>query len=246
MAVIGAALFGSGYAVCAKTTEPVASGSAASQKAKDYPLLAKRLFVEGPNDPFVNFAELRAQLKQYTSQNSLSGSVYFEYLPTGTSIRIDGDEMQVAASLFKLPAAMDLYRAAELGSVKLDDIVTLRQEWLDSDFGNLYKKGAGYQLSLRDAVKLMLKESDNTALKAVALSTPSSLAPQERAINALDVDIVQNADLTISVGARSYSSFLKCLYFSCYLNNNNSQELLNYLNRYSHSKTKWPIPVISC
>jgi beta-lactamase class A len=143
---------------------------------------------------------------------------------------VDGDELRLAASLIKLPAAMDLYRAAELGKVDLDKKITLQESWLDGGYGTLYQKGAGYELSLRDAAKIMLTESDNTALKAIAYSTETKLTPDQRAINALDADISQNPDLTVSIGARSYTSFLKCLYFSCYLSKDDSQELLDYLS----------------
>ena len=47
--------------------------------------------------------------------------------------------------------------------------------------------------------------------------------------NYLDIEITQNYDLTVSMSAKSYSSILKCLYFSCYLNKDHSEELLSYL-----------------
>lgn len=158
--------------------------------------------------------------------------MYFEYLPTGTSIRIDGDKQQVGASLLKVPAAMELYKAAELGKIDLDQTVTIQQDWLDSAFGDLYKKGAGYQLTLRDAAKIMLENSDNTALNVISYHTQNLLNDDQTPISALDVDInVDTANnYTIAIGARDYSSMLKCLYFSCYLNRQHSQELLNYLS----------------
>lgn len=147
------------------------SSSAKSNTAAQYPLLAKRLFVDNPNDTFVNFVELRKQLNSYFSNNNISGSLYFEYLPTGTSIRIDGDKQQVGASLLKVPAAMELYKAAELGKIDLDQTVTIQQDWLDDAYGDLYKKGAGYQLTLREAAKIMLENSDNTALNVISYHT---------------------------------------------------------------------------
>lgn len=201
----------------------------AEQQAANYNLLAKRLFTEDPNDSWVNFSTLRKQINDYYASNNLSGSIYFEYLPTGTSIRINGDEQLVAASLIKLPAAMDLYKASELGKVDLDETITLKQEWLDNQYGELYKKGAGYQLTLREAAKIMLKDSDNTALKAVSASLGNRLASDENVFSSLDMDFQINKDFTVSIGARSYSSTLKCLYFACYNNKNDSQEILSYL-----------------
>jgi beta-lactamase class A len=201
---------------------------------RDFPLLARRIFIENPSDPIVNFTALRQSLREYFSTNNLDGSLYFEYLPTGTSIRIDGEKQEVGASLIKLPAAMEIYKAHELGLVNLDSEVELKPEWLDSNFGNLYKKGAGYKLTLREATEIMLKDSDNTALKAVGYTLNENRLPEsEMPFNFLDADYTQNIDLTISIGARPYSSFLKCLYFSCYLNKENSQEILTALTESS-------------
>lgn len=196
----------------------------------NYPLLATRIFIDNPNDPIINFSALRTSLENHVAENSLEGSIYFEYLPTGTSIRVGADRKEVAASLMKLPAAMSLYRASEQGRVNLDQAVTLKEEWLDSAYGDLYKKGVGYSLTLREATKIMLTDSDNTALKVVAYNIPPQLTETDNPFASLDVDIVQNNDLTVSVSARSYSSILKCLYFSCYLNKANSLELLEYLD----------------
>lgn len=201
----------------------------AEQQAADYSLLAKRLFTEDPNDSWVNFSTLRKQINDYYATNNLNGSIYFEYLPTGTSVRINGDDQLVAASLIKLPAAMDLYKAAELGKVNLDETITLKQEWLNDQYGELYKKGAGYQLTLREAVKIMLKDSDNTALKAVSASLGNRLTSDQNVFSSLDMDYQVNKDFTVSIGARSYSSTLKCLYFACHNNKADSQELLSYL-----------------
>lgn len=202
-----------------------------SSESKDYPLLAKRIFVENPNEPIVNFTALRKSLNDYFIQQNIEGSLYFEYLPTGTSIRIDGDKKEVAASLIKLPAVMELYKASELGKVNLDDEIQLKPEWLDNEFGNLYKRGAGFKLSLREAAKITLTDSDNTGLKAISSTLLAASIPlEENPFTFLDAEFSQNPDLTVSISARSYSSFLKCLYFSCYLNKDSSQEILEYLS----------------
>lgn len=220
-------LFGGGYyfGKASQKQPPETTTNSGEQ----YPLLAKRLFVDNPNDIRLNFNPLREAIRVYIEQNKLNGSVYFEYLPTGTSIRVDGDEEEVAASLLKLPAAMELYRAAEQGKIDLNTQVTLRKEWLDPNYGTLYQKGVGYSLSLKEATKIMLEESDNTALKAIASSINGLVPQNESPFQYLDVDIVQNTDLSVSISARGYSSFLKCLYFSCYVNKEHSQEILNYL-----------------
>lgn len=227
--VAGVLLFASGYAWHARSNPDTTTSQ--TNASKDFPLLAKRLFVDNPNDTIINFTTLRKQLNEYMDANGLSGSLYFEYLPTGTSVRIDGDNQEVGASLLKVPAAMDLYKTAEIGKVNLDKTVTLRQEWLNSDYGTLHTKGAGYQLTLREAAKIMLRDSDNTALNAIAYMTTGLLTQDDWVFSATDVDITQQSDLKVSISARSYGSILKCLYYACYIDKKDSQEILGYLTQ---------------
>lgn len=229
-AVIGAILcIGVGVFV-GRAGSPTTEAQTNTNASKDYPFLAKRIFIEDPNEPIVNFAPLRADLTRYLDENKLTGSLYFEYLPTGTSIRISGDDREGAASLMKVPAAMDLYRLAEMGKIDLDQKITLKEEWLDSGFGELYKQGAGHQLTLREAAKIMLEDSDNTALKAIAGTMGDQLTQENSSLSVLDVDFTQSNALTIKISARSYSSVIKCLYYSCFLNKDHSQEILNHLS----------------
>lgn len=201
-----------------------------NQQINQYNLLAKRLFLEEPNNNKINFTPLRESLNSYFANNNLNGgNLYFEYLPTGTSIRISGDEQLVAASLMKVPVAMDVYKSAELGRIKLDDVISLKAEWLNNEYGTLYKQGAGYRLTVREAVKIMLEDSDNTALFALAAANDGKLSDTESSLNYIDLDYKVNSDQTISVNARSYSSVLKCLYFACYNTKDDSQLMLNNL-----------------
>jgi len=227
--MVAVLLFGAGFA--AHSLVGGSDKQDTSSSHSNYPLLAKRLFVTNPNDPIINFVSLREQYANYFKQNNLSGSLYFEYLPTGTSAQIEGDNQEIAASLMKLPAAMDAYKAVEEHKISLDKVITLQQSWLDNGYGNLYQQGAGYQLTLKDALRILLEQSDNTALKAVTITTFDMIKPVDSSLNAVDISLTQNPDLTVSIGARSYGSFLKCLYFSCYNSPQDSQAILNYLTQ---------------
>jgi beta-lactamase class A len=201
-----------------------------NSQIQQYNFLAKRLFLDEPNENRINFTPLREELKNYFANNNLNGgNLYFEYLPTGTSIRISGDEQLVAASLMKVPVAMEAYKAAELGKLNLDQVIALKPEWLNSEYGNLYKQGAGYKLTVREAIRIMLEDSDNTALFAVAETNANTLPAEQSSLNYMDLDYKVNPDQSIAINARSYSSVLKCLYFSCYNNKDDSQKILNSL-----------------
>jgi beta-lactamase class A len=223
--VVGSFLLG-------KYTTKTSTATTGSQNSssEEYNLLAKRIFLDNPNDTKINFSPLRQKLNQYFEQNKLSGgNLYFEYLPTGTSIRISGEEQLVAASLMKVPAAMDMYKANELGRLNIDNKTALQASWLNDEYGSLYKKGAGYQISPRDAAKIMLEQSDNTALAVVGDAIKGKLTDSESSINYLDLDMKVNGDGSISMNARGYSSILKCLYFACYNTKADSQTMLEQL-----------------
>lgn len=216
-------LFGAGYGVHMLT----AAQSAVTDNTT-YPLLAKRLFMDNPNDTRINFSPLRTSLNKYFDDKDLEGSVYFEYLPTGSSVRVHPDDRYRAASLIKLPVAMELYKGVELGKVDLNKRVKLKQEWLNGGYGTLYEKGAGYELTLKEAVQIMLKDSDNTALRVV-IDANQDLDLDNRALASLDIELTTNQDGSIDIGTRAYSSFLKCLYFACYNSFEDSQAILKML-----------------
>lgn len=206
-------------------------------KQKAHNLLAKRIFLSKPSDILVNFEPLRAELREELAYYDGSISVYFEYLPTGTSIRVGDAEQLVAASLLKVPVIMELYSLAESGDVELDKKISLKEEWLDSNYGDLYKKGVGYTATIREFAEITLEKSDNTALNAVqSVVDAHSSRKTTSAFDALDVDYLNLGSSSVSLNARSYASFLKCLYFSCYVSTDSSQEIMTYLTRSTYGK----------
>lgn len=207
------------------------SSSAEKQAAdrKDYPLLSRRIYLDSPNDVLINFVSLRKSLESQLAEVSANKSFYFEYLPGGTSIRIGSDNELVAASLIKVPLAMNLYKAAELGRIDLDKPVAIQQTDLDQGYGDLWQKGAGYQLTLREATKLMLQDSDNTAMHMIFNAANGILQESEQSLSQLDVEQTLHDGRAV-ITAESYGSVLRSLYLSSYLSKDNSQELLEVLS----------------
>lgn len=197
-----------------------------------YPLLSARIFVDDPNDILINFVSLRKKLSDKFNKlpEGTNYSFYFEYLPSGTSIKIGSDNELVAASLIKVPLVMNLYRAAELGKINLDQVVTIQPEELDNAYGDLWQKGAGTKLSLRELAQLTLAESDNTASHTIYDHIKGLLDESDQSLAQLDVDQnLENGQAVID--ARSYTSVLKSLYFASYINRADSNELLSYLTQ---------------
>lgn len=195
------------------------------------------MFSKHSNDVLINFEPLRKDIKNYLARTGLTHSFYFEYLFTGTNIRAGENNQLVGASLMKIPVVMDLYKAVEEGKINLDDTVTISKNMAPNlneniEFGNVRKFKAGDQITLRELARIALAESDNTAAFTIFEKTKNLLAPEDQAINNLDVETrvgESNMGNYALIDARSYTTFLKCLYFSCFLSFDNSQEILNNL-----------------
>lgn len=207
------------------------------KKQQQYSFLADRILLGSDKDRTVNFTELRTRLAEYVEPalKDTDYSVYFEYLPTGTSIGFNENKTLIGASLLKVPFAMQYYHALETGEIQGSDVITLKKEHLDSTYGQLYKKGEGYKLTIDELVRIMLTDSDNTALKALAdtLDVKLSLDTIDKIFNFVDLNYSSNKEGSTLIGAEAYSSILKCLYFACYVSKDNSQQILNNLTQTS-------------
>lgn len=196
----------------------------------NYPYLSPRIFAEGSNDILIRFFPLRKQIetKFKTLPEGTQYSFYFEYLPSGTAIRIGDDNQLVAASLIKVPLVMNLYRAAELEKISLDKVVTLQESELDGGYGDLWQKGAGAKYTLRQLARYALEDSDNTAAHAIYDHTMNVLEEEDQSLAQLDIDQdMENGQAVIN--AKSYASILKSLYFASFVNRDSSNEILGYL-----------------
>ncbi len=77
--------------------------------------------------------------------------------------------MMPTASLIKLPVMIEAYRQAEEGKLSLDELLELRKEDQVPGSGILTDHfSPGLRVSLRDAIRLMIRYSDNTATDLVA------------------------------------------------------------------------------
>lgn len=199
-----------------------------------YDKLARSVFLDNPSHKTVDFRALQQEIEAYSADRGMGDnlSLYFEYLPTGSSIGINDNTQLIGASLLKLPLAMSMFRASEQGRVNLNSTVSLKQDWLNDRFGKLYKKGAGHKISLRDAIKESIVNSDNTAALLLfdqisqiqGTSSPDLLG-------FIDANYSENSKHEVLIDSRSYGSILKCLYYACFINNDDSQELLTLLSQ---------------
>jgi len=197
-----------------------------SRNQEKYSLLAKRIFLENPNDALISFTPLRKQLHDYVDPFGEDFAFYFEYLPTGVSIGINEKLEFTPLSLIKIPLAITYYYIPSRKGISIDQTVTIKKEDIDSNFGSLWKKGVGYQIDMEEAVRLALVESDNTAALVLGHNLPLEI--YQEVYLGLDIPITDDAKL-LRLSTKQYSSILKALYFSSILDWADSNKILNYL-----------------
>jgi len=205
---------------------------AVSEKSSRYPFLAKRIFLENASDVVVNFVDLRQKLRDYDTKSFFPIGIYFQYLPTGVAIGVNETKPFTSASLLKVPTVMMVYKMIEEGKVKEDQLLEIKEEHLDQGYGDLWRVGAGTKITVKEAIEKSLVESDNTAHNL--LYELSGGAPLE-VFKYLDIPS-QVLDGQAVVTTRNYSSILRSLFFSAYLNFENSNEIIALLTKAKHGE----------
>ncbi len=95
-------------------------------------------------------------------------AVSVKHLSSGESYYWNADEPMPTASLIKLPVMIEAYQQVAEGKIKLSDPLTLRKEDEVPGSGVLTDLfSPGITFPLRDAVRLMIDVSDNTATNLV-------------------------------------------------------------------------------
>ncbi|MFO0906231.1 MAG: serine hydrolase [Pirellulales bacterium] len=110
----------------------------------------------------------RAKLTQRIAQHPGEAAVVVQFCETGERFAHRENETFPTASLIKLPVMVEAYRQAEAGGISLRDTVVLREADKVPGSGILsthFSEGA--TLPLRDAIRLMIAWSDNTATNLV-------------------------------------------------------------------------------
>lgn len=221
-----------GMMLLAKPKVPAISQleTAASDSSKtnfsDYPFLSKRIFAENQNDILINFIPLRQALREYAEKQENEIGVYFEYLPSGTSIGVN-DQMQInIASLIKIPVVMAIYHEIDKGHIKKEDIITMEEYHIDKKFGDFWKKGVGTKITVMEAIELALIESDNTASTMLLSILPFGAI--DTIFDALDIPKDTKNKLHI-ISPKNYSSILRSLYLSSSLEKKSSNDILEIL-----------------
>lgn len=127
-------------------------------------------------------ADLNDSLKPLLEAHAGDVAVCIRHLETGEQFVWRGDEIQPTASLIKMPVMVAAYRMVDSKELDLAKMIALEETDKVSGSGILTTHfSSGLQLSLRDAIRLMIRYSDNTATNLVVdeIGLPTTAATME-------------------------------------------------------------------
>ena len=107
--------------------------------------------------------EVISKFREMTNELSGAYGLYVINLEDGFLYGVNENEVFQAASLIKLPVMVAMYMEEEKGGLSLESKYKLKNEDKIPGAGSLYGKPEGYEISYRDLIRLMGKQSDNTA-----------------------------------------------------------------------------------
>lgn len=105
--------------------------------------------------------ELQKLITDYTSKLPGTYGVTFIDLATGEMVNVNDKIEYIAASTSKLPINVLLYENIESGKVKMEDMLTYKQEDLEYGTGIIQQSAYGTQYTVRETSKLSIQKSDN-------------------------------------------------------------------------------------
>jgi beta-lactamase class A len=157
-------------------------------------LLVSFLWQTAPSD-------LDAQLRRLIAESGAEVAVAYRTLDGRSEVLIDPDKTFHAASTMKVPVMIELFRQARVGTVSLDEPLTIRNEFRSIVDGSPYKLSegddsdkevylaVGKTLTLRQLCEAMITVSSNFA--ANLLIEKLGVENVQRTVKALDSDGMQ-------------------------------------------------------
>src|SRR5438309_10672820 len=104
----------------------------------------------------------KQKLEQISAGVSADWGIYIKSLDSGEEIAINADKVMDTMSTIKIPLLVDVYRQVDAGKINTSDRFVMKTA--DKRFGTgvLQNLDAGLSLTLRDALELMIIQSDNS------------------------------------------------------------------------------------
>ena len=107
---------------------------------------------------------LKTVVQQLAARNTkLLPGVFFVDLDTGAYLDLNGTSSFAAASMIKFPVLVAFFQDVDAGKIRLDEMLTLKQELIGGGSGSMQYKPPGTKFTALETATKMIVISDNTA-----------------------------------------------------------------------------------
>jgi beta-lactamase class A len=146
-------------------------------------------------------------------------------LGNGSRYGVNEDDVLQAASLIKLPVMAAMYKEVEEGEISLSSKYKLKNSDKVGGAGTLYGKPVGYEINYRELLRLMGKQSDNTAFNIVRnLLGEDKINESIISFGMVNTSLSENTTTPVDIGI-----FFEGVYDGNIINEENKNELLEFL-----------------
>jgi beta-lactamase class A len=179
-------------------------------------------------------------IKKYLETREGTYSFYFEEINSGYLYGLNENKEMLSAGCIKLPLAMGLLKEVENGKIDLNSKIKI--EAIDKIHGTngIIHEFSGKEYSIFDLLIAMLIQSDNTAankiIEILSLNRVNDLFKdmglKDTKLKRITTDIkLEQDDLENVSSSYDLSKCFKSLYLKQYLNDENSELLINILKK---------------
>lgn len=159
------------------------------------------IVIEGNKEEAEKAKSVKSGFVELTSDYSGIYGLYVLRLGNGSRYGVNEDDVLQAASLIKLPVMVALYKEEEEGRLSLEEKYILKSEDKVAGAGSLYGKPSGHEVTYRELLRLMGKQSDNTAFRIVkTLLGEEKIDEVIREIGMVNTSLSENTTTPSDVG----------------------------------------------
>lgn len=124
---------------------------------------------------------LRTVVQQMAAKNTnLLPGVFFVDLDTGAYLDLNAASTFAAASTIKFPILVAFFQDVDAGKIRLDEMLTLKQELIGGGSGSMQYKPPGTKFTALETATKMITISDNTATNMLIARLGGAAALNQR------------------------------------------------------------------
>lgn len=124
---------------------------------------------------------LKTVVQSLAAKNALLlPGVFFVDLDNGAYVDLNGSSVFSAASMIKVPVLVAFFQDVDAGKIRLDELLTLKQEVIGGGSGEMQYKPVGTKFTALETVTKMIVISDNTATNMLIARMGGAAALNQR------------------------------------------------------------------